>query len=198
MFKIAGVGPGNPKYLSIEVLEEIKKSKYTLAFKRVKESLKELDPNIIEVKKVSEILDHPGGEKEVLLLASGDPNFYGIVEYLKRKGLVIEKVLPGMSSFQYLMASLQKSWVGATFLSLHGRVDSLTKDSLGELTIILTDSKFTPSYISKTLNQLGIKGKMYIGFNLSHSDEVIISKNIGQEIDDISSLAVVVVEREMD
>lgn len=198
MFKIAGVGPGHPKYLTGEVLEEIKKSKYTLAFKRVKDSLEEIDPNIIEVQKVAQVIDHIQSEKEVLLLATGDPNFYGIVEFLKNKDISIEKVFPGLSSFQYLMASLQKSWVDAAFLSLHGRVDSLTKENIKELTVILTDDKNTPSYISKTLNELGVEGKIYVGFNLSHDDEAIIVKNIGEKIEDISSLAVVVIEREMD
>lgn len=197
MLTIAGVGPGESKYLTLQVIEEIKKSKYTLAFKRVKDSLKIIDPNIIEVEKVTDILEHLEKEEDILLLASGDPNFYGIVEFIKNKGIHIDRVLPGLSSFQYLMASLQKSWNNAEFLSLHGRVDSLSKD-LKKLTIILTDSKFTPSYISKTLFSLNIRGKIYIGFNLSHKDEKILIKNIGEDIEDISPLAVVVVEREMD
>ncbi len=197
MLTIAGVGPGASKYLTFQVIEEIKKSKYTLAFKRVKDSLKTIDTHIIEVKKVSEILVHLEKEEDILLLASGDPNFYGLVEFIKNKGIHIDRVLPGLSSFQYLMASLQKSWNNAEFLSLHGRVDTLTKD-LKELTIILTDSKFTPSYISKTLFSLNIRGKIYIGFNLSYDAEKILVKNIGEDIEDISPLAVVVVQREMD
>lgn len=198
MLKIAGIGPGNPKYLTLEVLEEIKKSKYTLAFKRVKESLKSIDPDIIEVKRVADVEKHLENEEEVLLLATGDPNFYGIVEFIKTKGIVIEKVYPGLSSFQYLMAYLKMSWVDASFLSLHGREDSLTEKDIDKLTIILTDNQNTPSHISKRLAKLNVRGKIYVGFNLSHDDEFIVTKNIGEDIEDISSLAVVVIKREMD
>lgn len=198
MLKIAGVGPGNPKYLSLQVLEAIKNSSYTLAFKRVKESLKGIDPNIIEVKRVADVMEHLKTEKEVLLLATGDPNFYGIVEFIKSKGIAIESIYPGLSSFQYLMAALQKSWTGASFLSLHGREDSITEKDIDRLTIILTDKQNTPSYISRKLQDLNIRGKIYVGFNLSHDDEYIVTKNIGEEIEDISSLAVVVIKREMD
>ena len=121
-----------------------------------------------------------------------------LVDFIKKKGIKIEKVLPGLSSFQYLMAELQKSWNDASFLSLHGREDFLIRDSVKRLTVILTDAKNTPSFISKKLHNLNIKGKIYVGFNLSHSDEKIVIKNIGEEIEDISSLAVVVIEREVD
>ncbi|MGO1468691.1 MAG: precorrin-6y C5,15-methyltransferase (decarboxylating) subunit CbiE [Tissierella sp.] len=198
MLKIAGIGPGNPKYLTGEVLEEIKNSDYTLAFKRVKDSLRGIDPDIIEVKRVADLIEHLEKEKDLLLLATGDPNFYGIVDFIKRKGIGIEKVYPGLSSFQYLMGSLQKSWTGASFLSLHGRKDSLSGKDIDKLTVILTDKENTPSYICKRLDALNVKGKIHVGFNLSHDDEFIVTKNIGEKIEDISSLAVVVIEREMD
>ena len=43
-----------------------------------------------------------------------------------------------------------------------------------------------------------MKGRMYVGFNLSYDDEKIIRANIGDEIEDYSSLGVVVIENEMD
>jgi cobalt-precorrin-7 (C5)-methyltransferase len=137
-------------------------------------------------------------QEDILLLASGDPCFYGIVEYLKRKEIPIKKVLPGISSFQYMMAKLEKSWQGASFLSLHGRKDGLEKVKKGKITAILTDKDNTPSVISKRLCKLRIKGTIYAGFNLSYEDESIVKSNIGEEIEDISSLAVVIVENEMD
>ena len=137
-------------------------------------------------------------EKEILLLASGDPNFFGIVDFLKGKGLPIKEVLPGLSSFQYLMGKLQKSWQNAFFLSLHGREDNLEKIKSHKLSILLIDKFNTPDKISKELYRLNIKGKIYVGFNLSYDDEKIIIKNIGEEIENISSLGVVIIENKMD
>lgn len=198
MLTIVGVGPGNPKYLTVEALEVIKHGKYILAFERVGNALKHINKNIITIKKVDECLGHLGNDEEIILLASGDPNFFGIVDYIKRKGIDIGKVIPGLSSFQYLMSKLQMSWEDAKFLSLHGREDALEDIREYPLSIILTDKKHNPEYISKKLKDMGIKGKIYVGFNLSHKDEIIIEKNIGEEIEDISSLAVVVIQNDMD
>lgn len=106
--------------------------------------------------------------------------------------------MPGISSFQYMMAKLGLSWQGANLISLHGRSGALESVKKHKLSIILTDSKNTPSIISKEIYKLGIRGTIYAGFNLSYENEKIIKVNIGDKIEDISSLAVVVVENEVD
>lgn len=198
MLTIGGVGPGNPKYLTLEVVEAIDKAKYILGFTRVAKSLESINKNIIAINKVDQVLDYLDEEKEVLLLASGDPNFFGIVQYLKNKGIKIKQVLPGLSSFQYLMGKLQKPWQDARFISLHGRRGSLDQVKDHKLSIILTDRDNNPDLISRKLKDLNIRGKLYIGFNLSYDNERILIKDIGDRVEDISPLAVVVVENEMD
>lgn len=198
MLIVAGVGPGNPKYLTYEVRERIENSEVVLAFGRVAEGLKGIRKDITQVNRVDEITKHISGDKEVLLLASGDPNFFGIVEFLKKKDIEIREVLPGISSFQYLMAKLQKSWQEAKFFSLHGRDMNIIGIKDEAISILLIDKEHLPSKISKILYELGIRGKIYVGFNLSYENERLIIKNIGEEIEDISSLGVVVVENEMD
>ncbi|MCR2043855.1 precorrin-6y C5,15-methyltransferase (decarboxylating) subunit CbiE [Anaerosalibacter massiliensis] len=198
MITVAGIGPGNPKLITEEVKEAIIDAESVIAFGRVSESLKDLRKDYIKVKSVNEILNILSEKENVLILASGDPCFYGILEYLKKKDVNIDNVLPGISSFQYMMGRLKKSWNRASFLSLHGRYNKLENVNNSPLTIILTDKNNTPSKISKSLHKLGLKGKIYAGFNLSYSDEKIVLVNIGDDIEDISSLAVVVVENEMD
>jgi cobalt-precorrin-7 (C5)-methyltransferase len=198
MLTIAGIGPGNPRYLTCDVKMRIENAKQILAFGRVANSLRGIRDDIIEVNRVDEILNYIDGNKELLLLASGDPNFFGIVDYLKRNGIEVKEVLPGLSSFQYMMGKLQKSWQNANFLSLHGRTEDLEKIKENKLSILLIDKDNMPSYISKELYRLGIRGRIYAGFNLSYENEEIITKNIGEEIEDISSLGVVVIENEMD
>lgn len=198
MLIVAGVGPGNPKYLTKDVQVRIEQASYILAFGRIADSLKSIRSDIISVTRVEEITNYLSNKKEILLLASGDPNFFGIVEFLKKKGLPIKEILPGISSFQYLMGKLQKSWQDAKFISLHGRDEELQGVQYHHLTIILIDQRNTPDKISRELYKIGIKGKIYIGFNLSYENETILIKNIGDEIETISSLGVVVVENEMD
>lgn len=198
MLTIAGIGPGNPKYLTLEVLDEIKEAKCILAFGRVAKTLIPIRDDIVEVNKVDEILDYLKEKEDVLLLASGDPNFFGVVDFIKRKGVNISKVLPGLSSFQYLMAKLEKPWQEAKFISLHGRNGSLETVRDSKLSIILIDKDNNPAYISKELHKLNMKGIMYVGFDLSYDSEKIIIIKIGEEVEDYSSLGVVVIENEMD
>lgn len=195
---VAGVGPGNPKYLTVEVKEAIEEAEYVMAFGRVANSLKSIRDDFVEVNRVEDIIKRIDEWGDILILASGDPCFYGIVEFLKKRKVPIKKVLPGLSSFQYMMSKLEKSWQGACFLSLHGRTDGLEKVRENKQTIILTDKQNTPSVISKALHDLGVKGTIYAGFNLSYEDELIEKISIGEKIEDKSSLAVVIVENDMD
>ncbi|MBC8589451.1 precorrin-6y C5,15-methyltransferase (decarboxylating) subunit CbiE [Tissierellaceae bacterium BX21] len=195
---VAGAGPGNPKYLTVEVLDRIKNAKSVLVFGRIGNSISSLRKDCIIVNKVDEIIEYTKENEDVLLLASGDPNFYGIVDYLKRNGVYIEEVLPGLSSFQYLMAKLKKPWQDAGFLSLHGRGGNLNEIKDNKLTIMLIDKEKNASYISRELFGIGIRGYMYIGYNLSYEDEKIVKIKIGEVPEDYSSLGVVVIENEMD
>ncbi|MCQ1528350.1 precorrin-6y C5,15-methyltransferase (decarboxylating) subunit CbiE [Lutispora saccharofermentans] len=195
---IAGIGPGNPDYLTMEVKKAIEEAEHIIAFGRAGESLKSLEKEFIKVKRVDEVIDYIGRHKDALLLASGDPCFYGITDFLKAKSIAIERILPGISSFQYMMTKLKKSWQGAQFLSLHGREEDMERAKNNRLSIILTDDKNTPSQISQRLKALGAKGRIYAGYNLSYDDERIIEAEIGENFEDISPLAVVVVEDEMD
>ncbi len=198
MITVAGVGPGNPKYITLDVLDVIKNASNVVAFNRISNSLKSIRNDYIEVYTVKEVLKGIKDYDEVLILASGDPCFYGILEYLKKKKVKVDKVLPGLSSFQYMMSKLNKSWHDAVFLSLHGRNENLVSIKNNLLTILLTDKDNPPSSISEKLGKLGMKGKIYAGYNLSYPEEKIIEKNIGEKIKDISPLAVVVIENEMD
>ncbi len=198
MLRVAGVGPGNPKYLTKHVEEKIRQAKNVLAFGRISESLQRIREDIIRIDRVDQLLEFLKKEEEILLLASGDPNFFGIVNYLKKNQIEIEEVLPGISSFQYMTSKLQKPWQEAKFLSLHGREDDLSLVKDYRLAIILIDKDNMPGKISKDLYQIGVRGRIYAGFNLSYEDESLISKNIGEEIEDISSLGVVIIENEMD
>ncbi|NLY20316.1 MAG: precorrin-6y C5,15-methyltransferase (decarboxylating) subunit CbiE [Tissierellia bacterium] len=195
---VAGVGPGNPKYMISEVAELVENMENVVAFGRVSKGLNEIRDDIKSVVKVSELNDLINEYDDLLILASGDPEFYGVTDYLKRSGIVIDRVVPGISSFQYLMCKLQKSWQNTNLFSLHGRDYELSEVLNNEMNICLTDSINTPNSISKSLYELGARGSITAGYNLSYDDELIISKKIGDTLDDISALAVVVIEIEMD
>lgn len=75
----------------------------------------------IELKGVEAALDkacaHPG---PVVVLASGDPGFFGIVRLLRARG-VRPEVIPAVSSVALAFARLGLPWDDALVLSAHGR-----------------------------------------------------------------------------
>lgn len=198
MLVVAGVGPGNLEYITAGVLKEIKNAKNILAFGRVGESIKSLREDFTKVTKVDQIVEFLNLEDDVLLLASGDPMFFGIVEYLKKKGIKIDKVLPGLSSFQYMMSKIEMSWHHASFISFHGRELDFSQFYKSRLIVALVDKINNPDSISRELYKNGFRGKMHIGYNLSYEDEKIIEVSIGDNVESYSNLAVVVIENEMD
>lgn len=199
MISVAGGGPGNPKLLTLEVKELIEKSEKVIAFGRIRESLQSLRKDIIGVKRMDELLDHLKDSKgDILVLASGDPNFFGIVELLKKKGVEISKVYPGISSVQYFFSKIQKSFSNVETISIHGRDLDFSKLKKDISYAFLIDEKNNGNFISKSYCDLGIEGEIYFGYNLSYEDELIIKKNIGEKIEEPSSLGVVLVVPNVD
>ena len=185
---VGGVGPGNVNLLTVEVLKAIKSYKTVLAFKRVKETLKDIRSDIIEIKTLKDVDAYK--DADALVLASGDPMFYGISEYIKKMG-VLGKIYPGISSVQYMAAAIKKSWHEMDLVSLHGRDYDLEK--INRDTIFLTDKIMTPNRISKDLFALGKRGKIFAGYNLSYEDELIVEFNLGEAGEENGALAVCVV-----
>lgn len=198
MIRVIGAGPGDIKYLTVEAYEIIRSSNCIAAFGRISKLAEKIGASVIKVENVADILKVLSEVENLDILASGDPCFFGITEYLKKNGIKVDQVIPGLSSFQYMMAKLNKSWEGANFVSLHGREADMLKKDLNGMSIILTDRHHTPGQISKSLYNMGIPGSIYAGFDLSYPKEKIIVKNIGEDIENYSDLSVVVVENEMD
>jgi precorrin-6y C5,15-methyltransferase (decarboxylating), CbiE subunit len=195
---VVGIGPGDKDYIIPKAVDVLQKSDLIVGFERAIESLNFIKGNKIVVKKLSEIMSFvsSGKYENVAIAASGDPLFYGVTDYLKKNYSENIEVIPGLSSFQYMMGKLGKSWHGSFLGSLHGREDNfyeIVEES--PLSIWLTDTKHSPSYMCNVLEQKGIKVKLYIGENLSYDDEKITIGTI-EEIKNMqfSNLCVVVVE----
>jgi cobalt-precorrin-7 (C5)-methyltransferase len=182
----------------MEAIEAIKSSDLVIAFGRIAKTAQQIRDDVQSVERVDQIIEMLDTHSDIAILASGDPCFYGIVDFLQRKGIAIDQVLPGISSMQYLMARLKKSWHSAALVSFHGRECNIEDIKRNKTSIVLTDGKYTPNYISHFLSIMGMKGKITVGFNLSYEDEMIVENEIGADIDDISTLAVVVIENEVD
>ncbi|SHE99855.1 precorrin-6y C5,15-methyltransferase (decarboxylating) subunit CbiE [Clostridium fallax] len=175
MIYVVGIGPGHRDYMLKKGEEVLKKSDYVIGFKRAVESIDYLKVNTIIVDSLKETLDLMESLKgKVSIIASGDPLFYGIVDYLKKNTEKDINVIPGISSFQYLSSKIGKCWNGAYLGSMHGRCEEfLLKVKEHKKSFWLTDKKNTPKRLCEILIEENIKCNLYIGENLSYEDEKI-------------------------
>lgn len=200
MVYIVGIGPGNRDYILPKALEIMQESDIILGFGRAMESVDFIDKKKIKVSKISEVVEEleKNKDKVISVVASGDPLYYGITEYIKNNYPGEIKVIPGISSFQYLSGRLNKSWQGAYLGSLHGREEEfINKVRENKLSIWLTDSKNSPKDLAQRFLEEGLNPRMYVGENLSYEDEKIeIGYPEEMKNKEFSSLCVLLLENE--
>lgn len=94
--------------------------------------------------------------RNVVVLASGDPLFYGIGSYLSKK--IDAEIYPNVSSIQLAFAKMGERWQDAAFLSVHGRsMKGLAQKIDGkEKVALLTDDTNTPAKIAAYLLEYGM------------------------------------------
>ncbi|MEJ2199285.1 MAG: precorrin-6y C5,15-methyltransferase (decarboxylating) subunit CbiE [Desulfuromonadales bacterium] len=96
-----------------------------------------------------------------VVLASGDPLFFGIGRYLLRNLPDAElEFVPNVSSVQYAFAKIREPWDDAVFVSAQGRGMKGTVDQVvaHDKIAILTDAVNTPSAIATELIERGRDG----------------------------------------
>ena len=117
-----------------------------------------------------------------VVLASGDPLFFGIGRYLLRN-LAAERLefVPNVSSVQYAFAKIKEPWDDAVFVSAHGRglkgaVDRIVAN---DKAAILTDEVNTPAAIAAELIQRGRDGyAAYLCEDLGTAEEKITATDV--------------------
>lgn len=97
-------------------------------------------------------------EGPVVVLASGDPGFFGIVRLLGgRFGREALRVLPGLSSVALAFARVGLSWDDAVTVSAHGRDPRRAANvcRANPKVAVLTAPQFGPGELANTLDGLG-------------------------------------------
>ncbi len=128
----------------------------------------------------------------IVLLASGDPMFFGIGRRILREfGYETVDIIPDLSSLQIAFSRIKIPWDDAFFMSLHGGTDPAKRRSLPyslndipsllmrfRKLAILTDGINNPSRIAEVLEYLSRDGNpviMHVCERLGYEDERIIS-----------------------
>ncbi|WED24652.1 precorrin-6y C5,15-methyltransferase (decarboxylating) subunit CbiE [Vibrio sp. JC009] len=125
---------------------------------------------------LSEVIDE-SEEGGVVVLASGDPLFFGIGSTLLKKMPVDElSFIPTHSSAQLAFSRLGIPWSESRFISCHGRklAGLVAKMQQGNLFAILTDSKNTPQIVAAHMKQFSETGwKLSVCEQLGGTEETI-------------------------
>ncbi|MDD2365615.1 MAG: precorrin-6y C5,15-methyltransferase (decarboxylating) subunit CbiE [Desulfuromonadaceae bacterium] len=111
---------------------------------------------------LSELIDFlKKTDKRVVILASGDPAFFGISRFLLRnlpKDRI--EIFPNVTSMQYAFARIKEPWDDGIFVSVHGRGmhQAIDKIIAAEKACVLTDKVNTPAAIAAELIERGAEG----------------------------------------
>ncbi|WP_432401692.1 precorrin-6y C5,15-methyltransferase (decarboxylating) subunit CbiE [Wukongibacter sp. M2B1] len=201
---ILGMGPGHRDYVLPITLRTIEKSDVLIGGKRILKDFEDRGKELIYIdSKLSKIIRYIKENREnrkISLLLSGDTGFYSMLNYMKKHFNDEEmEVIPGISSFQYLMGKTNRSWHDSFVGSVHGReLDVISIVKKYDSVVLLTDNKNSPSKIADMLLKEGIRNKrMIVGENLSYENERIIidsCENVSKMID--IQMSVVVIEND--
>lgn len=195
---IVGLGPGAKEYIAPKAIETLENSHLVIGYERAIESINFIKSErkvILTLSEIKNLVENAQGTLSIV--ASGDPCFYGITNYIKNNFNVNIEVIPGISSFQYLMCKIAKPWNNGVLGSMHGRDQDFEKivENNG-LTIWLTDKANSPKALCERLLKLNEEYYVYVGENLSYEDEIIRQGRPDDLIKyEYSTLSIVVIER---
>lgn len=178
---VLSVGPGSPAYLTPAVTDAVKNCDLLVGGRRNLDLFTGSGKETLEIggplKPLLEEVKERMAGVQVGFLVSGDAGIFSILPRLVaefgRENLV---VIPGISAAQYLFARLGLCWQEASLISLHGReLENLTAQLReSHPLVIFTDSRNNPGYLCRLMVETGMTNKkVYIGENLSYSDEKI-------------------------
>jgi precorrin-6Y C5,15-methyltransferase (decarboxylating) len=124
------------------------------------------------------------GPKKIVVLASGDPLFYGVARYLcDRLGKQRFEVVPHVSSMQLAFARVKESWEDAflTNLANHDLKSVVEQIRGAEKVGLFTTESCPPSEVARALLDLRIDYfTVYVCENLGSPDERVTQGELGE------------------
>ena len=128
-----------------------------------------------DLQEVVRLLEENFGRKKMVIVAGGDPLFYGVARYLcDRLGKERFEVLPHVSSMQLAFARVKESWEEAylTNLATHPLASVLDRIRTAETAGLFTTETDDPSRIARELLAQGIDYfRAYVCENIGAPDE---------------------------
>ena len=171
MINIIGLGPGNTGYITKLGEKIIYSSDVVIGGRRNLESIEDFKgEKIVLSTNLKEILEYIQNnlDKNISVIASGDPSIYGIGKYLSNN---IEhkhlNIVSGISSLQYIFSRIFVDMNDVYITSSHGKVPDFDYILSHKKVCMVTDSKIGPHEISREIQKRNLKKTVVVGENLS-------------------------------
>lgn len=185
---LIGIGSGAAWDLSKAAAKRLLEAELVIGASRVLEYL-ELAKNckciaLVDPKMIIEQIENSGCER-ICIVYSGDTGFYSgaksLLPYLNTVSAKIA-VIPGISSMQLLASELKRDWQDWHFYSAHGRqIDPILSVMQGGCSFFLTDSKESPQWICRQLDEAGLGGVFAsVGVRLGYPDQEIYRGTVSE------------------
>ena len=177
MLTVVGIGPGAAEYLTFQAHSAINDAEILVGGKRQLALFAEFRG---EKRLLDSDLDglvvwlNEKMAKRIVVLASGDPLIYGIGKRLAANFPPEQlRIIPGISSVQYLCAKAAVDMNDLWITSSHGREPDFKAIAAHQKVAMVTDTIIGPHVIAQELLKRGLNPTLIIGENLSSADERI-------------------------
>jgi len=183
---IIGLAPDGISSLSSEAHRLIEQAEIVFGGSRLLAMFPSLAGEKIAIRnnlaEITDLIEKNMGRRRIVILASGDPDFYGIAGHLTGKlGKDNLEIIPNVSAMQLAFARIKESWEDAALVSVHGRPigDIIGMVRSHDKVGIFTDDKRTPSAIARVLLKHGIDNyTVYVCQDLGGRNEKIVETDL--------------------
>ncbi len=177
MINIIGLGPGNIDYVTKLGENLIQSSDVIIGGKRNLDSITNFKGEKIEIStNLKEIVEYikDNEDKNISIIASGDPLLYGIGKYISSN---IEhhklNIVSGISSMQYLFSKVKIDMNDLYITSSHGKTPDFDYILSHKKICMVTDKLIGPKEISEEVLKRKLNKSIIVGENLSYQNERI-------------------------
>lgn len=175
MLTVAGIGPGAREYLTFQAHNAISEAQILVGGARQLALFPEFSG---ETRLLDSDLDalidwlRARIDLRVVVLASGDPLVYGIGKRLSASFPPEQlRIIPGISSVQYLCAKAAVDMNDLWITSSHGRAPDFNAIVAHQKVAMVTDTIIGPYAIAQAFLMRGLNPILIIGEKLSSADE---------------------------
>lgn len=203
MINVFGIGPGCPKFVLSNLGELCQQVDLIIGSQRQLEIVEsQFDDKKVALPCLKELVklinEALASQQKVLLLASGDPMFYGIgtfiLQHFDRK---LVQIYPGISSVQYMFSRLGLSMNDCYLTSSHGRQPDFDRLARETCVGMVTDEVCGPYQIAQSLlERQAVNKVMYVGENLSYPNEKMMKYRLQEVPNQKYEMNVVIVKDE--